>query len=439
MRALGCACRGPAPPSARARTASFGLRLLAGQGEIDLFQARAPDDEPFELAVLRERLRGELVEDARGLGGLEHDLAPVLAVADLGGGPRSGELGRSADGDDAPLPQNRDPFRELLRLVEVVRREQDRLAQPAERPDRLPRLPAGPRIEARGGLVEEDQLGVADQREAEIEPAPLSAGEPTHTLVSLLPQPDELDHLVHRPWPLVVAGEEVEHLRHRERLVHGGGLEHDADPLAPVAAGLRRVDPEHLDGAAVATAIALADLDRSRLAGDGGAQQAEHLSAGDLELDPAQRLDGDVRLAQVADGDCRHSGRSIATIPAGGKAGSAPPVRAAAILPQSGWWPTTTTICPRSPAAARTSSGLAPRARRSSGSASRPAGLASSAAVSLARRSGLVSTASGRTPSAASRRASSRAAARPSCVSGLSSSGSPEAASACRTRYSCTA
>jgi hypothetical protein len=57
-------------------------------------------------------------------------------------------------------------------------------------------------------------------------------------------------------------------------------------------------------------------------------------------------------------------------MPAGGNAGSGPPVSAAAIWEQSGWWPTTTTVSPRSSAAARTASAVAPGASRSSGSAS---------------------------------------------------------------------
>src|SRR5581483_6853360 len=153
-------------------------------------------------------------------------------------------------------------------------------------------------------------------------------------------------------------------------------------------------------------------LDSRRLAGAVRAEQPEDLAALDVEADPAHRLERAVRLAQVADGDGAHA-RSIASTPAGGNGGSSPPVSAAAIRPQSGWWPTTITVSPRSAAAALTLSAVAPGARRSSGSASRPAGRASSAPVSRARRSGLVRTASGRTPSEANRLPSSRAARRP--------------------------
>jgi hypothetical protein len=53
--------------------------------------------------------------------------------------------------------------------------EQDRLAERAEVLDRLPAAPPRLRVEAGGGLVEEDQVGVAGQREGQVEAAALSA------------------------------------------------------------------------------------------------------------------------------------------------------------------------------------------------------------------------------------------------------------------------
>ena len=82
----------------------------------------------------------------------------------------------------------------------------------AQAADRLPGAAPRARVEAGRRLVEEDQLGVADQREPEVEPAALAAGEPAHAGVALLLQADELDHLVHRPRLAVVAGEQAQHL-----------------------------------------------------------------------------------------------------------------------------------------------------------------------------------------------------------------------------------
>ena len=69
---------------------------------------------------------------------------------------------------------------------------------PSERSD-ADHLPGGAsrgRVEARRRLVEEDEIGVADERDAEIEPPLLPAGERLHARVALLTEPDEVDHLV---------------------------------------------------------------------------------------------------------------------------------------------------------------------------------------------------------------------------------------------------
>ena len=85
-------------------------------------------------------------------------------------------LGRALGEDPAAL-DDRDAVGELLRLVEVVRGQQHGLAEVLERADRLPRGATRGRVEAGRRLVEEDQLGVADQREREVEAAALAAGE----------------------------------------------------------------------------------------------------------------------------------------------------------------------------------------------------------------------------------------------------------------------
>ena len=92
-------------------------------------------------------------------------------------------------------------------------------------------------------------------------------------------------------------------LQHGEVRIHRGRLEDDADPVAPLGAALLRVDAEDRDGAAVARAVALEHLDRRRLAGAVRSEQAEDLALLDLEVDPADGLDLPVGLVQVVDGD----------------------------------------------------------------------------------------------------------------------------------------
>ena len=63
--------------------------------------------------------------------------------------------------------------------------------------------------------------------------------------------------------------------------------------------GPLRVGAEHLDVAAVTSAVALEDLDGRRLAGAVRAEQAEHLAGLDREVDPAQCLVVAVALAEA--------------------------------------------------------------------------------------------------------------------------------------------
>ena len=100
--------------------------------------------------------------------------------------------------------------------------------------------------------------------------------------------------------------------------------------------------------------------------------------ARDWYAEKARRLEAGQELVELEDDEAAR----------GEARGSGPPVSAAAIWPQSGWWPTTTTWSPRPSTAARTSSITAPgragrRARNRCRTPARP-----SPPVSRARRSG---------------------------------------------------
>src|SRR3712207_5022477 len=92
-------------------------------------------------------------------------------------------LFRSALGEDAPVLDDRDAVGERLRLVEVVRGEEDGLAQPRQRAHGVPRGAARRRVEPGRGLVEEDQLGVSDERQREVQPPQLATRQPPRALV----------------------------------------------------------------------------------------------------------------------------------------------------------------------------------------------------------------------------------------------------------------
>ena len=287
--------------------------VLRGQLEVDVLERRAAHLEVLELHAALDRLGGQLVQAPRRLGRLLDDHLAVPAVADLGLGCAAGQLGRRADADDPAFAEHGDPVGELLGLVEVVRGQEDRRAERAEVADRLPGGAPRAGIEPGRRLVEEHELGVADEREPEVEPALLAARERPAAGVRLLGQPDDLDDLGRVARARVVAAEHVEALAHRQVRVERRGLEDDAEPLAPGPAGARRILAEHLDVARVAVAVALEDLDRRRLAGAVRPEQPEHLAGADLEVDAPDRLVRAVALPQPARERCtapRPGGRS---------------------------------------------------------------------------------------------------------------------------------
>ncbi len=126
-------------------------------------------------------------------------LAVAVAVGDAvvrRAGAAVAELARRPDREHAPVLDDRHAVGELLRLVEVVGGQQDRLAERAQRAHRLPGGAARLRVEAGGGLVEEDQLGVADERQREVQPPQLPAGELAAAHVGLLLQAGQREHLL---------------------------------------------------------------------------------------------------------------------------------------------------------------------------------------------------------------------------------------------------
>ena len=98
------------------------------------------------------------------------------ATVDAVGAAAPERVGRAL-GDDPPAGDHGDAVGEVLGLVHVVRGEQDRRAELAQARDQLPGLAARGRVEARGRLVEEDQLRVARDAEGEVQAPALAAGQ----------------------------------------------------------------------------------------------------------------------------------------------------------------------------------------------------------------------------------------------------------------------
>ncbi len=180
---------------------------------------------------------------------------------------------------------------DLLDLAEQVRRDHDGDAEVRAGPlDQVQHLVAAGRIEAVGGLVEKEELGIVDERLGELDPLLHAGGVAADLAVALLVQSDVAEHLGRafagrRPRQAGDAG----HVGHelggahvwRQAIVLG----HVADDLADLArlgdrvqtgdgrlARSRRDEPEQ-------------DLDEGALAGAVGADEAD-----DAGLDATFRL-----------------------------------------------------------------------------------------------------------------------------------------------------
>ena len=212
----------------------------------------------------------------------------------------SAELLGPSERDDLAGVHHRDAIGQMLCLVHVVGGQEHGLAEVAQRADRRPRLPARRRVKAGRRLVEEDQIGIPDQRERQVEPPALAARQVPGARVALLAQLHQLDHLVDRAAPAVIAAVHLDQLRDRQVVLHAALLEHDSDALVELALGVRRVHAQHSHVAVAAFAVALEDLDDRCLARPVWSQQTEHLTPRDLEANPAHSLHLAIRLAQIA-------------------------------------------------------------------------------------------------------------------------------------------
>src|SRR5579863_3622036 len=186
---------------------------IGGQLQVDLLEARPRHRQPLQALAAGERGGRQLVQERCRVVGLGDDRLAAVEVGDaVAGGPAHPELRGRALGEDLAALDDRHSVGELLGLVEIVRREEHGLAEFLQRADRVPGGAPRGGVEPGRRLVEEDQLGVADQRQGQVEAAPLAAGQAARALVALVAQANELDDLVDGARAWIEAGEVAEHL-----------------------------------------------------------------------------------------------------------------------------------------------------------------------------------------------------------------------------------
>jgi hypothetical protein len=303
---------------------------LAGEGEEDVVEVGRVDRQlaDFDGCVLEPVQQRPQRLDAAVAGDLEGErlvvahrlpehaggrLQPVRVgepEADVAAGDAALELVRGALGDQPAVVEQRDPVGELVGLLEVLRGEEDGGPAGHQLADELPHGAAAARVQAGGGLVQEDDPRVADQGHRQVEPPLHPAGVGAGRLPAGVGQVELVEQLGRAPpapAPAQVAqvGHQGQVLGAGEQLVHRGELAGDPDR------GTHRVRvPGHVMAAdahlaAVGADQGRQDVHRGGLAGAVGAEQREDRPLGNVQVDAVQHELVAERLAQPGRPDRR--------------------------------------------------------------------------------------------------------------------------------------
>ena len=272
--------------------------LAAGDAEADVVDGGEAAEAPGQVLGL-DRRNG--VEPGRP--GLQHH-GPVLGLLlgwkegdecglHIGLGRPLQQLGRTAARDDVAVIHRDQPL-EARGLVHVGGGDDHAHAGPPgpDRADQLPELPARERIDARGRLVEDQQVGIVDERAAQAElllhPARQLArrallerveagrGEKVGDAPSALRRPlaeqaaVEVDVLEHAQRRVEVAAETLRHVGDARRLPRA------VAPLGHVAA-------EHRHAAGLNPAHAGHEREQGRLADAVRPDDSDHAAGGKIE------------------------------------------------------------------------------------------------------------------------------------------------------------
>ena len=204
------------------------------------------------------------------------------------------QLARRAFGDDLPAVHDHQPVAELLRLVHVVGGEHERDAVLLEPVQALPEHVPGLRVEAGGGLVEQQHLGLVDQRTCDREPPLHPARKRVDARVAAVAELHELEELLRTPADLGAGQVEVAPVDHevvpdRELGVEVVLLRHHAEPAADLGAVGGRVEAEHVQHPARDGRNAADHPHRGALARPVGTEEPERLARLDHEVDTVDR------------------------------------------------------------------------------------------------------------------------------------------------------
>jgi hypothetical protein len=216
---------------------------------------------------------------------LEHLLPGVL----------DDELLRRAHRDGLAVRHDRHRVGEPLRLLDVVRRHEDRGAFAAQRVDQRPQLLAHLRVQADRRLVEQQQPRAVDEPARDQQPPPHAARQLVDLRRAPVGEVGDLERALDRrpalgPAEPVEVGEDAQVLLDGQRRVEVVELRHDAHLGPRDLRLLGQPVAQDLELAGVRDDLRGQHLHRRRLARAVGAEQADAAPGGDVEI---EAVDGD--------------------------------------------------------------------------------------------------------------------------------------------------
>ena len=258
---------------------SSGRRVVATEPQLD--RAVLEDRRGGDLGVGRE----PVARRAHGRVVAEHPDAQDRAEPE----PLF-DVRHPALGEDLSAVHDRHARAQLLELGKDVAADEDRLAQGSELSEQLAQFHACPRVEARRGLIEQQDLRVVDEGVRETETLLHAAGQRLHVLVALVGEIDELEEVADHPTATgrgdaVAAREEVEVLPHLHVVVDPEHIRHEAEDATDVVGVPGHRVPADLGLTARWPQQGREDAQRGRLASPVRADEPEDLPGLDGEVD----------------------------------------------------------------------------------------------------------------------------------------------------------
>ena len=194
-------------------------------------------------------------------------------------------------------------------------RDDHGLAEVTEGSNHVAELDPRRRVEARGGLVEEEEVGIVDQGLGEEDALLPALGEVGHLLLAPLSDSGQLDGSLnsltaHDPRQPIGDGEELEELLDREALGHPEGVGHEAQHLADAIGLLLGAMTPNPDSACVGLVHGGQHSEGRRLTGAVGAYEAIDGALLDLEVEALDGRGAAIEAPHVAGDEGTHAARS---------------------------------------------------------------------------------------------------------------------------------